>query len=99
MEGKDDEFMFFNQSVADILESFPFNNTFIFQQEPENFNHFFIFPDMDYFNPLESSKNFLDGDQLLEKITKCEENYNNIIQYNLMASPTASKLIIKIYCI
>jgi hypothetical protein len=91
MEGKDDEFTFLNRSVEDLLDAFPFNNSFIFQQEPETFNHFFIFPEMDDFNPFQNPKNFLDGDQLLEKITKCEENYSNIIQSNLITSPTASK--------
>jgi hypothetical protein len=36
----------------------------------------------------------MDGDTLLEKIAKCEENYNNLIQNNIMASPTTSKLYI-----
>jgi hypothetical protein len=70
MEGKYEEFMFLNQNVMNILESFPFNNIFIFKQNSENFNHIFIFPDMDYFNTLESSKNFFRWDHLLEKIKK-----------------------------
>ncbi len=91
MEGGDNEFMFLNQSVSDLLDAFPFNNSFTFQQDNEDFTNIFNFQDIDFFDPLNVHKNLMDGDQLLEKITKCEENYNNIIQYNLIASPTKSK--------
>ncbi len=93
MEGKDDEFMFFNQSVVELVEAFPFYNSFTFQQD-QDFENFFIFPQAENFNPFESfenPKNLTNGDSLLKKITKYEESYKSILQNNIMASPTASK--------
>jgi tRNA U34 5-carboxymethylaminomethyl modifying enzyme MnmG/GidA len=97
MEGNVDNFNLqdffenFNQ-VENIFEGFPFNNEEYFEQETNNFN-FFIFPNEDDWNPFfENNKSIMDSDQLLIKITKCENNYNNIIQNNIMSSPTASKM-------
>ena len=56
MEGKDNEFMFFNQSVADLVDAFPFNNSFTFQQENEEFNNIFNFQDVDFFDPFVNNK-------------------------------------------
>ena len=61
MKGKDDEFMFFNQSVDEFVDAFPFNNSFTFQQENDNFNNFFIFPDLDDFNFFNNQKSLMDG--------------------------------------
>lgn len=101
MEGNVDDFNLkdffdnFNQ-VENIFEAFPFNNSEYFEQENNNFN-FLLFPDDDDWNPFfDNNKNIMDSDQLLQKITKCEKNYNNIIQNNIIASPTVSKKIIKI---
>jgi hypothetical protein len=98
MEGNEYEFDLFKEcefdKVEQLMDFFPFSNSFEpFEKENDNFN-FFIFPDVEDYNPFSSfdHKNPMDGDQLLEKITKCEENYNNLLQNNLMASPTASKL-------
>lgn len=90
MEGKDDEFMFFEQSVADLMEAFPFYNSFCFQEEDDPFNNFFNFPELEDFNQK------MGGDQLLEKITKCEENYNNIFHNNILSSPTISKFLLNL---
>jgi hypothetical protein len=94
MEGKNENFDIFNQcqfnDVEDLIDFFPFSNSI--ENNNEDYK-FFIFPDIepldDHFN---NHKNLMDGDQLLEKINKCEKNYNNIIQNNLIASPTASKI-------
>jgi hypothetical protein len=95
MEGKNDEFDIFNEfhldNVEELLDFFPFNNSF--DKGNENFNFFFS-PNSDNFSSFnDHHKNFTDGDQLLEKINKYEQNYNNLIQYNLMGSPTASNQI------
>jgi hypothetical protein len=101
MEGNSDNFNLkdffedFNQ-VENIFDAFPFNNTEYFEQEKNNFN-FFIFPDVDDWNIFDNNKNIMDSDQLLQKITKCEKNYNNIIQNNIISSPTISKLIIQLF--
>jgi hypothetical protein len=96
MEGNVDDFNlkdFFDNfnEVENIFDAFPFNNPEYFEHDKNNFN-FLIFPDVDDWNPFfDNNKNIMDSDQLLEKITKCEKNYNNIIQYNMIASPTVSK--------
>jgi hypothetical protein len=92
MEGKDDEFMFFNQSVVELMEAFPFNNSFNFEQENQ-FENFFIFPQADNFDPfehLDNNKNLQNGDSLLQKLTKYEENYKMLLENNIMACPTSS---------
>lgn len=107
MEGQEEQdhfdlFNLFNQcqfeNVGDLLSAFPFNNTF--EQEEENFN-FFIFPGVENYDHLENFHNqqqqIMQGGQLLEKISKCEENYNNILQNNIMASPTESKFNFKTF--
>lgn len=92
MEGEHGTFTLFNQckfnDVEELMKFFPFNDNDI-QIENENFN-FFILPDVDVFEINNHHKILMDGDVLLEKISKFEENYNNIIQNNFMVSPTSS---------
>ncbi len=93
MEGKDEEFLFFNQSVAELVEAFPFNNSFNIEQE-NDFENFFAFPHMDNFVPFEQleNKNVQIGDSLLQKLTTYEENYKSLLENNILSSPTVSNL-------
>ncbi len=91
------------EAEADIMDIFNEDDFFPFhdldlKKETNDFN-FFILPNIDEFQPINESpnnKHLMDGDQILQKITKCEENYNNILQNNLMLSPATSKTFIKI---
>jgi hypothetical protein len=71
----------------EFFDVFPFKD-YEEQNDEGNFN-FIIFPEIQ--DPLfDNHKHLMDQDQLLEKITKCEQNYNNIIHSNMIASPTIS---------
>src|SRR5690348_4735654 len=97
MEGKEEEFdIFQNVDEEDFFyfDAFPFNNDDE-QVDSENLSNL-IFPwvdnNYDPFSGNENHKNFMDCDTLLEKITKCEENYNNILKSSVIDSATSSKI-------
>lgn len=90
------------------FDAFPFNETNNHINQSQNLNQldqnkenldYLIFPwvdnNYDPFNveDVDSHKNLMDCDKLLEKLSKFEENYNNLLKNNIMASPTASKKI------
>jgi hypothetical protein len=96
MEGKDYEFDIFNNIFIEEMDYnvFPFNN---FEENLDNsisnsdfldlLNIDFKYPDMEY--KVNNSQ-----EQIIDKLSKIEENYNNIYHNNIVSPATTSKLYI-----
>lgn len=93
MEGNQWEFNFYSNlnfdDDDDINEIEPFLNTLL----PEEKTFGLGFLGIDFFDDSELPKNNMNGGQILEKIEKFENNYNKIIQSNIIESPTTSALL------
>lgn len=94
MEGTPDEFEFFKELNFDQVDSL--SNSFSFNEgeaEAENL----LFSHLEYHFPFDdSNKNIPDHSQLLEKITKCEDNYSNLLKNNLIPPDRSKNILTKV---
>jgi hypothetical protein len=90
MEGKEYEFDIFNDDLSyinDLYNVLPFNN---FDDNKGN-DDFFDLLNIDFSNSWDI-KNSGTSEQLIDKLNKMEQNYNNIITNEIVSSPATSNL-------
>lgn len=92
MEGPAEDFEFFKHFNFDDMEElykvFPFYESI----ETENQLYDAFLPNMNFYQSADDHKNNTDEKGLLDKLSKFEKSYNNIIQKDIIASPTISKI-------
>jgi hypothetical protein len=93
MEGKEYEFDIFSDInyIENLYNVLPFN-TF---DEVDDKNDIFDILNIDFTSSW-TEKHTGNSEQIIDKLNKLEENYNNIVNTNIVSSPTTSKKILTI---
>jgi hypothetical protein len=89
MEGNEYEFNFFSNMnyIENVYNFLPFNNF----EDHHDQDNFFDILNIDFTSSMDI-KNTGNTEQIIDKLNKLEENYNNIITTNIVSSPTTSNL-------